>query len=63
MRTALGATADATQRTMKDLPLSKVYQLLEPDPEPPLLACIVSSANHSFTVLRATNWRRRGQGW
>ena len=64
---------------MKDLPLSKVYQLLEPGPvvllttarkgranvmtmswhmmvefEPPLIACVVSSANHSFTALRAT---------
>src|SRR5271165_1191794 len=64
---------------MSDLPLSKVYQLLEPGPvvllttarkgrvnvmtmswhmmvefEPPLVACIVSSANHSFAFLRAT---------
>ncbi len=64
---------------LRDLPLSKVYQLLEPGPvvllttahkgranvmalswhmmvefEPPLVACIVSSANHSFAVLRAT---------
>lgn len=64
---------------MKDLPLSKVYQLLEPGPvvllttahkgranvmtmswhmmvefEPPLVACIVSSANHSFAALQAT---------
>ena len=64
---------------MKDLPLSKVYQLLEPGPvvllttaqkgranvmtlswhmmvefEPPLVACIVSRANHSFAALRAT---------
>jgi flavin reductase (DIM6/NTAB) family NADH-FMN oxidoreductase RutF len=64
---------------MKDLPLSKVYQLLEPGPvvlvttahkgranimamswhmmvefEPPLVACIVSNANFSFTALRAT---------
>src|SRR5450756_2565028 len=64
---------------MKDLPLSKVYQLLEPGPvvllttsrkgrvnvrtmswhmmvefEPPLVACVVSSADHSFTALRAT---------
>ena len=64
---------------MKDLPLSKVYQLLEPGPvvllttarkgranvmtmswhmmvefEPPLVACIVSNANHSFAALRAT---------
>ena len=64
---------------MKPLPLSKVYQLLEPGPvvllttarkgranvmtmswhmmvefEPPLVACVVSSANHSFAALRAT---------
>jgi flavin reductase (DIM6/NTAB) family NADH-FMN oxidoreductase RutF len=64
---------------MKDLPLSKVYQLLEPSPvvllttsrkgranvmtmswhmmvefEPPLVACVVSNANHSFAALRAT---------
>jgi flavin reductase (DIM6/NTAB) family NADH-FMN oxidoreductase RutF len=64
---------------MKDLSLSKVYQLLEPGPvillttacngranvmtmswhmmvefEPPLIACVVSSANHSFAALRAT---------
>jgi flavin reductase (DIM6/NTAB) family NADH-FMN oxidoreductase RutF len=64
---------------MKPLPLSKVYQLLEPGPvvllttahkgranvmtmswhmmvefEPPLIACVVSSANHSFAALRAT---------
>ena len=64
---------------MKNLPLSKVYQLLEPGPvvllttaykgranvmtmswqtmmefEPPLVACIVSDANHSFAALRAT---------
>ena len=64
---------------LKDLPLSKVYQLLEPGPvvllatsrkgranvmtmswhmmvefEPPLVACVVSSANHSFAALRAT---------
>jgi flavin reductase (DIM6/NTAB) family NADH-FMN oxidoreductase RutF len=69
-----GATA-----VMKDLSLSKVYQLLEPGPvvllttacrgranvmtmswhmmvefEPPLIACVVSSANHSFAALRAT---------
>jgi flavin reductase (DIM6/NTAB) family NADH-FMN oxidoreductase RutF len=61
------------------LPLSKVYQLLEPGPvvllatarkgrpnmmtmswhmmvdfEPPLVACIVSRANHSFAALQAT---------
>ncbi|KAB2912359.1 MAG: flavin reductase family protein [Hyphomicrobiaceae bacterium] len=64
---------------MKELPLSRVYRLLEPGPvvllttahkgranvmtmswhmmvefEPPLVACIVSSANHSFAALRAT---------
>ena len=64
---------------MKMLPLSKVYQLLEPGPvvlvttarqgranvmtlswqtmvefEPPLIACVVSNANHSFAALRAT---------
>ena len=64
---------------MKDLPLSKVYQLIEPGPvvllttahrghanvmtlswhmlvefEPPLIACIVSNADYSFTALRAT---------
>ncbi len=65
--------------SLKALPLSKVYQLLEPGPvvllttarknranvmtmswhtmldfEPPLVACVVSSANHSFASLRAT---------
>jgi len=64
---------------MQKLPLSKVYQLLEPGPvvlmttarkgranvmtmswhmmvefEPPLVACVVSSANHSFAALRAS---------
>src|SRR5476649_981085 len=64
---------------MKELPLSKVYQLLEPGPvvllttvhkeranvmtmswhmmvefEPPLVACVVSSADHSFAALDAT---------
>ena len=64
---------------MKDFPLSRVYQLLEPGPvvllttarkgranvmtmswhmmvefEPPLVACVVSDANHSFAALRAT---------
>lgn len=64
---------------MKDLPLSKVYQVLEPGPvvllttarrgrpnvmtmswhmmvefEPPLVACVVSGADHSFAALRAT---------
>ena len=64
---------------MRELALSKVYQLLEPGPvvllttarkgrsnvmtmswhmmvefEPPLVACVVSNANHSFAALRAT---------
>lgn len=64
---------------MKELPLSKVYQLLEPGPvvllttahkgranvmtmswhmmvefDPPLVACVVSNANHSFRALRLT---------
>jgi flavin reductase (DIM6/NTAB) family NADH-FMN oxidoreductase RutF len=64
---------------MKELSLSKVYQLLEPGPvvllttayksradvmtmswhmmvefEPPLIACIVSSADYSFAALRKT---------
>lgn len=64
---------------MKDLPLSQVYQLLEPGPvvllstahkgranvmtmswhmmvefTPPLVACVVSNADHSFRALRAT---------
>jgi flavin reductase (DIM6/NTAB) family NADH-FMN oxidoreductase RutF len=64
---------------MKDFPLPKAYQLLEPGPvvllttaqrgranvmtlswhmmvefEPPLVACIVSSADYSFAALRAT---------
>jgi hypothetical protein len=64
---------------MKILPLSKVYQLLEPGPvvllttamrgqpnvmtmswhmmvdfEPPLVACVVSSDDHSFAALRKT---------
>lgn len=64
---------------MKEYPLAKVYQLLEPGPvvllttaqrgqanvmamswhmmvefEPPLVACIVSNADFSFTALRAT---------
>jgi len=64
---------------MRELHLSKVYQLLEPGPvvllttarkgranvmtmswhmmvefEPPLVACVVSNANHSFAALRAT---------
>jgi flavin reductase (DIM6/NTAB) family NADH-FMN oxidoreductase RutF len=64
---------------VKELPLAKVYQLLEPGPvvllttarkgrpnvmtmswhmmvefEPPLVACVVSNANHSFAALRTT---------
>jgi flavin reductase (DIM6/NTAB) family NADH-FMN oxidoreductase RutF len=64
---------------MQELPLSKVYRLLEPGPvvllttagkdrlnvmalswhmmvefEPPLVACVVSSGDHSFNALRAT---------
>src|SRR5271166_2369015 len=64
---------------MKALPLSKVYQLLEPGPVvllttalkgrsnvmtlswhmmvefvPPLVACVVSESDYSFTALRAT---------
>lgn len=64
---------------IRELPLSKVYQLLEPGPvvllttahkgranvmtmswhmmvdfEPPLVACVVSAANHSFAALRTT---------
>jgi flavin reductase (DIM6/NTAB) family NADH-FMN oxidoreductase RutF len=64
---------------MKELSLSKVYQLLEPGPvvllttayknradvmtmswhmmvefEPPLIACVVSSADYSFAALRKT---------
>ena len=64
---------------MKNLPLSKVYQLLEPGPvvllttshngranvmtmswhmmvefEPPLIACVISNADHSFAALRKT---------
>lgn len=64
---------------LKPLPLSKVYQLIEPGPvvllttarkgranvmtmswhmmvefEPPLVACVVSGANHSFAALRAS---------
>lgn len=62
---------------MKQLPLSDVYQVIEPGPvvwlttfdrgranvmtmswhmmvefEPPLIACLVSNANHSFSALR-----------
>lgn len=64
---------------MKEFPLSKVYQLLEPGPvvllttasngksnvmatswhmmvefEPPLVACVVSVADHSFAASRRT---------
>ncbi len=64
---------------MRDFPLPKVYQLIEPGPvvllttaqkglanvmtmswhmmvefEPPLISCLVSSANHSFAALKAT---------
>lgn len=64
---------------MKELPISQVYQWLEPGPvvllttahkgrvnvmtmswhmmvefTPPLVACVVSSADHSFAALRAT---------
>jgi flavin reductase (DIM6/NTAB) family NADH-FMN oxidoreductase RutF len=64
---------------MRDLPIAKVYQLLEPGPvvllttshkgranvmamswhmmvefEPPLIACVVSNADYSYTALRAT---------
>lgn len=63
---------------LKELALSKVYQLIEPGPvvllttadkgranvmamswhmmvefEPPLIACVVSGANHSFAALKA----------
>jgi flavin reductase like protein len=66
--------------TMRPLPLSRVYQLIEPGPvvllttahkrranvmtmswhmmvefEPPLIACVVSEANFSLAVLRATH--------
>jgi hypothetical protein len=84
-------------QTMKELPLSKVNQLLEPGTvvllttahkchanvmtmswhmmvefEPPLVACVISNANHSFTALWATrsaqspfrrwNWPPSGRG-
>ncbi len=64
---------------MEELPLFRVYQLLEPGPvvllttahkgrpnvmtmswhmmvdfTPPLVACVVSSANHSFAALKAS---------
>jgi len=67
------------QEPMKKLPLSKVYQLLEPGPVvllttahkgranvmtmswhtmvefvPPLIACVVSSADYSFAALKTT---------
>jgi len=79
---ASGKTTGTNEKpatTMKNLSLSKVYQLIEPGPvvllttahrgrdnimamswhmmvefEPPLVACVVSNANHSFTALRAT---------
>ena len=66
-------------RPFKPLPLSNVYQQIEPGPvamlttahkgrsnvmtmswhmmiefEPPRIACVVSSANHSFTALQAS---------
>jgi flavin reductase (DIM6/NTAB) family NADH-FMN oxidoreductase RutF len=69
----------AKRRALKPIPLSEVYQLIEPGPvvmlstahrgranvmtmswhmmvefEPPLIACVVSGANHSFTALRAS---------
>src|ERR1039457_5019133 len=72
-------TGSRSVTVLKDLPLSKVYQLLEPGPvvllttarkghanvmtmswhmmvefEPPLVAGVVSNANHSFAALRAT---------
>jgi flavin reductase (DIM6/NTAB) family NADH-FMN oxidoreductase RutF len=72
-------SAPGAATIMQDLPLSKVYQLLEPGPvvllttarkgsanvmamswhmmvefEPPLVACVVSSAGYSFAALRAT---------
>ena len=84
MPLAAPARYDVPQRRvpateMKELALSRVYQLLEPGPvvllttaqkgranimtmswhmmvefEPPLIACVVSSANYSFAALRAT---------
>ena len=76
---AVRLTESEDETMMKVLPLSKVYQLIEPGPvvllatahmgranvmamswhmmmdfEPPVLACVVSSANHSFTALRVT---------
>jgi len=79
-RKKLRAGATTTLAARKhDLPLSKVYQLIEPGPvvllttaskgqanvmamswhmmvdfEPPLIACVVSSNNHSFSALRRT---------
>jgi flavin reductase (DIM6/NTAB) family NADH-FMN oxidoreductase RutF len=65
-------------KAMKEAPLSKVYQLLEPGPvvllttsfrgrpnvmtlswhmmvefTPPMVACVVSSANHSFAACQS----------
>jgi flavin reductase (DIM6/NTAB) family NADH-FMN oxidoreductase RutF len=67
------------RRSLKPIPLSNVYQLIEPGPvamlttahngranvmtmswhmmvefEPPLIACVVSGANHSFAALQAS---------
>lgn len=69
----------AIMARMKELPLSEVYQMIEPGPvvllatadrgranvmtmswhmmmefTPPLMACLVSEANHSFAALRRT---------
>lgn len=69
----------AKHGSLRSIPLSEVYQLIEPGPvvmlatahkgrtnvmtmswhmmvefEPPLVACVVSSANHSFAALRAS---------
>ncbi|CAN5355076.1 flavin reductase family protein [soil metagenome] len=74
-----GKARDRPESDMKELALSKVYQLLEPGPvvlmttarngranvmamswhmmvefEPPLVACVVSNADFSFTALRDT---------
>jgi flavin reductase (DIM6/NTAB) family NADH-FMN oxidoreductase RutF len=74
-----GRGASPKADAVKDLPLGKVYQLIEPGPvvllatshkgrpnvmtmswhmmvefEPPLIACVVSEANYSFTALRTT---------
>ncbi len=78
-RKATGVCDALMMAAMKDLPLSRVYQLLEPGPvvllttrhggranvmtmswhmmvefEPPLVACVVSEADHSFAALRKT---------